>query len=75
MTYEIPDDKIMVIGEMLQYTNNKSTKEIMDSAMTLLEWAIEQSKCGKDIVAINGSSGSSGTYNPLKMPILEKAKP
>ena len=71
MTYEIPDDKLQTVGDMLQYTENMSTDEIMSSAMTLLEWAVEQSKSGKDIVAINGNSGA---YSPMKLPLLEKAK-
>lgn len=71
MTYEIPDDKIMVIGEMLKYTEDNSTKEIMTSAMALLEWAVEQSEAGREIVAINGNSGA---YTSVNLPILEKAR-
>ena len=71
MVYEIPDEKIEVIGEMLKYTDNKSTKELMASAMALLEWAVENAKQGRDVVAINGNSGS---FIAAKMPILEKAK-
>ena len=71
MTYDIPDDKLQSIGEMLPYTEDMSTKEIMASAMALLEWAVEQSKAGRDVVAINGNSGS---YTTVKLPILEKAK-
>lgn len=70
MTYEIPDDKLQTIGDMLPYAN-MSTQEILSNAMQLLEWAVEQSKAGRDIVAINGNSGA---YSPVSIPLLEKAK-
>ena len=72
MTYEIPDDKIQTIGDMLKYTDDMSTEEILSSAMQLLEWAVEHSKSGCDIVAVNGNSGA---YNPVSIPLLENAKP
>ena len=71
MNYEIPDEKIEVIGEMLKYTDDMSTEEIMASAMALLEWAVENAKMGREVVAINGNSGS---FIAAKLPILEKAK-
>jgi len=70
MTYEVPDDKIEHIGEMLKYTDNKSTQELMENAMALVEWAVEQAKSGREVVAINGNSGQ---YTTLQLPILEKA--
>ena len=71
ISYTIPDERIKDIGEMLQYTTDNSTDELLSTAMALLEWAVGQSKAGRDIVAINGNSGS---YITLNAEILKKAK-
>ena len=71
MSYDIPDEKIEAVGEMLKYTEELSTTELVESAMELLEWAIEQKKRGREIVAINGNSGS---YIPSTLSLLDKVK-
>ncbi len=70
MSYKVPDDKLDRIGEMLKYTDNKSTQELLENAMTLIEWAVDQVKAGREVVAINGNSGQ---YITLKLPLLKKA--
>ena len=71
ITYDIPDDKIEAIGEMLKYTDNLSTDELLGSAMYLLEWALDNVKSGRDIVAINGNSGA---YTSVNLKIIENVK-
>ncbi|RLC08006.1 MAG: hypothetical protein DRI24_24000, partial [Deltaproteobacteria bacterium] len=66
ISYEIPDDKIERVGEIMLYTENMSTQELLEQSMELLEWAITQVESGKDIVAINGISG---THIPVKLPL------
>ena len=71
MIYEIPDEKIEAVGEMLKYTKDKSTLDMMANAMALLEWAVEQSKQGRVIVSLHDGNG---TYREADLPMLNRAR-
>ena len=71
MSYTIPDDKIEGVGKLLKYTKNMSTQEVLENAMELLEWAINETNQGRDIVAVNHNSGA---YSMSKSPIIENIK-
>ncbi|WP_447067264.1 hypothetical protein [Vibrio alginolyticus] len=69
--FDLTEDKVKEIEEIMEKSGMSSRKDVFNTALTLLEWAIEESERGHDIAAINRSERE---FFSLRMPVLESAK-
>lgn len=68
---EITSGRLEELESLMQQTGTATKKELLNNALTLLEWAIEEKKAGHTIASINEKNE---TYKELVMPILRRLK-
>lgn len=69
--FDLTEDKVKEIEEIMEKSNMSSRKDVFNTALTLLEWAIDESERGHDIAAINRADKE---FFSLRMPVLDAAK-
>lgn len=69
--FDLTEDKVKEIDDLMTKSGMSSRKDVFNTALTLLEWAIEESERGHDIAAINRGERE---FFSLRMPVLESAK-
>ena len=68
--FEMPEDKARELDVLMQETGVQSKKELFNNALTLLKWAIKETRNGNSIAAVDEKHGK---YRELQMPILSHA--
>ncbi len=68
LNFEFPEERINELKALQMETGTESMKELLNTALTALEWLVEETKNGSEIAAINEERK---TYRVLVMPILE----
>lgn len=71
ITITIPDERLRELDAMRERLGIKTLRELLNNALTVLEWAVEQSARGREIASVNAEGES---YQPLDMPILSAAR-
>ena len=68
--FEMPEDKAKELDVLMSETGVQSKKELFNNALTLLKWAIKETKHGNSIASVDEKNGK---YRELQMPILSHA--
>jgi hypothetical protein len=71
MQFDFPEDRVKELEAMMQKCNVGTRKELINNALTILEWAIEETEQGNDVVAIDREEKQ---FFALRMPILNSVK-
>lgn len=69
LNFEFPEDRISELKALQEATGTETMKELVNAALTTLEWLLDEVKKGNEIAAINESRQ---TYRVLVTPILER---
>ena len=75
--FELSKDKVKELEDIMEESGIRTKKDLFNNALTLLEWAIRESKAGRVIASIDEKGKK---YKEILMPILaaicrrEKAK-
>ena len=69
LNFELTDKRITELKAIQLETESESMKELFNSAITTLEWMIQEVKSGNEIAAINEDRK---TYRVLVTPVLER---
>ncbi|MBM3753746.1 MAG: hypothetical protein FJW38_07175 [Acidobacteria bacterium] len=69
LNFEFPEERISELKALQEETGAETMKELVNAALTTLEWLLEEVKKGNEIAAINESRQ---TYRVLVTPILER---
>jgi len=64
--FEMPD-KAKELDALMDETGIQSKKELFNNALTLLKWAIKETRQGNSIASVDEKHGK---YRELQMPIL-----
>ncbi len=65
--FELAPEKAAEIEELMKETGVQTKKELFNNALTLLKWAIRETKRGNSIASVDEAHGK---YRELQMPIL-----
>jgi hypothetical protein len=65
-------EKMRELDDLMRESGVATKKEFVNSALTLLKWAINQRRAGRIIASIDEKTDS---YRELEMPILSVIKP
>jgi hypothetical protein len=65
--FELPKDKADELEGLMKETGVLTKKELFNNALTLLKWAIRETKRGNSIASVDETHGK---YHELHMPIL-----
>ena len=68
--FDLPEEQAEGLEILKDLGGVKTTKDLFNNALTLLEWAINEKKAGRIIVAIDEKNE---VFRELVMPILDKA--
>jgi hypothetical protein len=69
LNFEVSEQQLNEFKALQLETDSASMKELFNSAITTLEWLIEETKKGNEIAAINEDKK---VYRVLVTPVLEK---
>ncbi len=69
---DLPADKVQELEVLMEQAKISTKKDLINNALTLLEWAINERKTGRVIASINEKTM---LYKELVMPILSAVAP
>ena len=69
IVFELSNVKMRKIKRLMKEANVRTLKDYLNNALTLLEWAIEEAKAGREIGSIDEKSQS---YKIVVLPVLTK---
>jgi hypothetical protein len=69
---DLPADKVQELEVLMEQAKISTKKDLINNALTLLEWAINERKTGRVIASINEKTMS---YKELVMPVLSAVAP
>lgn len=69
---ELPVEKVQELEELMEQAKISTKKDLINNALTLLEWALNEKKEGRTIASINEKTMS---YKELVMPVLLAVTP
>ena len=71
LNFEFSEQRVGDLKKLLEETQTDSMKDLVNNAFTVLEWAVEETKAGNEIAAVNEKEQ---VYRVLAMPILRRVK-
>lgn len=71
LQFEIPEDRLQSLDELMEEAGIKTRTELFNNAMTLLRWAVRHRKEGHSIASINHEDKS---ITELEMPIFQNVE-
>jgi len=69
--FELSPEKAAELEELIKETGVQSKRELFNNALTLLKWAVRETRRGNSIASVDEEHGK---YRELQMPILEPKK-
>ena len=69
LNFEVTEKRVNELKALQLETESESMKELFNSAITTLEWMIQETKNGNEIAAINEERK---VYRVLVTPVLER---
>ena len=69
--FEISDEQDDRLNEMVASYGCKDKRDLVNTAITLLEWSIKQVRKGRAIACVDEERGK---YKTLTMPIFDRCK-
>ncbi len=70
LNLELNSEQMASLKALQHRTGASTTKDLVNNALTLLEWAVDESAKGNEIAAVNESKE---TYRVLVTPLLQYA--
>jgi hypothetical protein len=70
LNFEFPEDRVQELKDLQAEAGAENMKELVNNALTILEWAIKEVKNGNEIAAVNENDQ---VYRVLVTPLLERA--
>ena len=67
---ELPEEKLKALEELMNETGLKTKKELLNNALTLLTWAVRETKAGRVIASVDEHEKK---YKEILLPALENA--
>lgn len=65
--FELPDERVKRIEDLMRESGISTKKDFINNALTLLEWAIQETKAGMMIASVDEKNEK---YKELVMPVL-----
>ena len=69
LNFEFSQDRVQDLQNLKTTTGTNNMKELVDNAFSILEWAVNETKDGNEIAAINEADR---TYRVLITPLLQR---
>lgn len=69
--FDLAPTRVQEIDELMAVAGLSSRKDLINNAVTLLQWAVEEVLAGREIVSLDREKES---YEVLRMPVLSCAK-
>jgi hypothetical protein len=69
LNFEFSEQRIRDLKRLLDETGTDTMKDLVNNAFTILEWAIDETKAGNEIAAVNESEQ---VYRVLITPVLQR---
>jgi len=69
MQFDLPEDRLQELDTLMSKCGISTRKELFNYALTMLEWAVDESENGHDIAAIDRAKKE---FYSLRMPILKR---
>ena len=70
LNFEFPEDRVQELKDLQAAAGAENMKELVNNALTILEWAIKEVKNGNETAAVNENDQ---VYRVLITPLLERA--
>lgn len=67
---EMPEERLEDLDKLLSVTGISTRRELLDTALSMFEWAVDESRAGHLVAAIDAKAGR---YAPLRDPALRVA--
>jgi hypothetical protein len=65
---DFPEDKVKELDALMKEGEIRTRKDLFNNALTLLVWAVNETREGRVVTSINEGQG---TYKQLAMPIFD----
>jgi hypothetical protein len=69
LNFEFSDQRVEDLKHVLAATDTDTMKDLVNNAFTILEWAVDETKAGNEIAAVNERNE---VYRVLVTPILQR---
>ena len=69
LNFEFSEQRVGDIKKLLRDTDTETMKDLVNNAFTILEWAVDETKAGNEIAAVNEDEK---VYRVLVTPILQR---
>ena len=69
LNFEFSEQRVGDLKKLVEETGTDSMKDLVNNAFTILEWAVDETKAGNEIAAVNGREE---VYRVLIAPILQR---
>ncbi|HAK0681074.1 TPA: hypothetical protein H1P55_004572 [Salmonella enterica] len=69
MQFDLPEERLKELDSLMEKCGISTKKELFNYALTMLEWAVDESEHGHDIAAIDREKKE---FYSLRMPILKR---
>ena len=69
LNFEFSEDRIAELKQLQEETESDSMKDLVNNALTLLEWTVKETRDGNEIAAVNEPQE---TYRILVLPLLQR---
>jgi hypothetical protein len=70
--FELPGDRALEIERLMTECGIETKKDLFNNALTLLRWAVKETRKGHAIASVDEGSGK---FRELQMPILAAVAP
>jgi hypothetical protein len=71
LNFEFSEEQVADLKELQQKTGIATTKDLFNQALSLLEWAVDETANGNEIAAV---SEDDKNYRVLVTPLLQRVK-
>jgi len=68
LNFEFSEQRVGDLKRLLDETETNTMKDLVNNAFTILEWAVDETKAGNEIAAVNQNEA---VYRVLITPILQ----
>jgi hypothetical protein len=68
LNFEFSEQRVGDLKRLLDETRTETMKDLVNNAFTILEWAVDETKAGNEIAAVNQNQE---VYRVLITPILQ----
>jgi hypothetical protein len=69
LNFEFSEQRVGDLKKLLEETGAGTMKDLVNNAFTILEWAVEETKAGNEIAAVNEGEE---VYRVLILPVLQR---